>query len=480
MARFFLCNFLFFVLYSPSITLAQDLPLLNLQLLSINTGGTPGVSNSNRPVMSEDGRFIAYHSNSNDLSLDDDNCDRDIFLFDSQTNTTTIISRLPGSPVAGSCSNLGNSSYPSISADGRFIAFLSSNASLVVGDSNARDDVFVFDRINNTIERVSISSSGTQINSNADIEQTITANGRFVVFSAGGNIATPSSPATQIYLRDRQNNTTTLVSKSTLGGPANGNSRNPYIDRSGSHIIYLSDATDIISGDNNGVADFVIYDIGADSSSAANLSSSNQLPTTGANERPFVTGSGRYLVFPHAANNLVANDNNSNSDLFVRDTLNNSNSRESVDSNGNETTGLNSHPRMSEDGRFVVFRGSANNLVSGDSNGQPDVFMRDRLTQTTYRFSVSASGDQANGTSAAPFISANGRYIGFSTIATNILPISNPPGVFQVILGQNPLYSASSPQPQSQSVPTLPYWALLSLALLMACLSRRKFRATDL
>src|SRR5205814_1700648 len=122
------------------------------------------------------------------------------------------------------------------------------------------------------------------------------------------------------------------------------------------------------------------------------------------------------------ATNLVPGDTNGQSDVFVHDRQTRLTERVSVDSAGNQADGESASPALSADGRYVAFSSSATNLVPGDTNGQSDVFVHDRQTRITERVSVDSAGNQADGESASPALSADGRYVAFSSSATNLVP----------------------------------------------------------
>ena len=137
-------------------------------------------------------------------------------------------------------------------------------------------------------------------------------------------------------------------------------------------------------------------------------------------EAPWVTADGRYVGFSSSADNLVPNDTNFTEDVFVRDRVTGTTERISVATNGAQAQYPSERPRITADGRYVVFDSFAPNLVPGDTNGLTDVFLRDRQAHTTVRISVSASGQQANGSSYWASISPDGRYIAYTSDATNL------------------------------------------------------------
>ena len=138
---------------------------------------------------------------------------------------------------------------------------------------------------------------------------------------------------------------------------------------------------------------------------------------------PSISGDGRYVAFSSAASNLVPGDTNNAYDVFVHDRQLGTTERASVDSGGAQGNFASTNPVLSTDGSCVAFLSVANNLVAGDSNGHEDVFVHERLTGATERVSVSSAGVQTNSSSYVPSISADGRFVAFDSLATNLVPL---------------------------------------------------------
>src|SRR4028119_2197113 len=130
---------------------------------------------------------------------------------------------------------------------------------------------------------------------------------------------------------------------------------------------------------------------------------------------PSISTDGRFVAFASDASNIVPGDTNNRSDIFVRDRLTNTTTRVSVDSAGNQGTDNSYVPSISADGRFVAFFSYASNIVPGDTNNRSDIFVRDTLTNTTTRVSLDSAGNQGNRDSSFPSISADGRFVAFAS-----------------------------------------------------------------
>ncbi len=366
------------------------------------------------PSLSADGRFVAFRSGDSGLVPGDTNGQSDIFLVDRTTDVIEQISR----GLNGAQPN-GTSAYPSISADGRYVSFSSFASNLVSGDFQ-NYDVFVFDRQTGQTQRVSVASDGAPGN-DSSLESVISADGRFVAFRsyASNLVAGDTNGVPDVFVHDRQTGTTELVSKNSDGIVGNASASPPAISGDGRYIAFSSAASNLVSGDTDGAYDVFLYD---------RTTQQLQEVTAGANSDsswPSLSADGRFLAFTSTASNLVSGDSNGANDVFVYDLISNSIERASVTSDGTEANGASSQPSISADGRYVSFRSVASNLVVGDTNNAPDVFVFDRQSHTVQRLSITAAGNQANGgvdqSNLSP-ISADGAIVAYVSDATNLVP----------------------------------------------------------
>jgi len=221
------------------------------------------------------------------------------------------------------------------------------------------------------------------------------------------------------------------VSVSSGGVQGNHDSYRPSISADGRYVAFASQATNLVVGDTNGVADIFVRDLRQGTTTRVSVSS-DEVAANGESMFPATSGDGRYVAFMSYATNLVGKDTNSCTDIFVRDLVNGTTTRVSVDHEGMEGKEGSSSPAISHDGRFVAFLSDAANLVSDDDNGLRDAFVHDRSSATTVRVSVGKDATEADGGSTAVAISADGRYVAFSSYATNLVAgdTNNMPDVF--------------------------------------------------
>jgi Tol biopolymer transport system component len=340
---------------------------------SVPWNGGSGNYNSFDPVISADGRYVAFASQASNLVPGDTNGLVDIFLRDLEAGTTTRLSV----SSAGEQSN-GISHGTAISGDGRVVAFHSDASNLVPGDTNGRWDTFVRDLAAGTIERVSVSTAGEDSGHIGALNPSISADGRYVAFLAHGSLD-PSviQHQQEIYIRDRAAGTTTLVRPTAAGGLSNTGIRFANISASGRFVAFQSNSDNIVVPDQNGFThDIFLKDL---VTGATTLVSQATDGTQGNRDSwfPTISADGRYVAFHSWANNLVPGDTNIHPyyDVFVRDTVLGTTTRVNVTPSGGETDGSSSGASISADGRLVLFESTSANLADGDHNGFQDVFL---------------------------------------------------------------------------------------------------------
>ena len=386
--------------------------------VSVRSNGTEAVGGeSYRPSISGSGRLVAFQSDATNLVPGDENDSSDIFVHDRKTQKTKRVSvRSNGNEGDGV------SSDPAISSNGRWVAFGSDATNLVGGDTNNRSDIFVHDRKTQKTRRMSVRSNGAQGDASAQWPS-ISANGRWIAFesSATNLIGGDTNGYGDIFVHDRKTEKTKRVSLRSNGDEADEGSREASISADGRFVAFQSEATDLVGGDNNGYDDTFVHDRKTKKTRRVSLRS-NGNEGNEVSHHPSISASGRFVAFESRATNLVGGDTNGDGDMFVHDRKTRKTKRVSVRSNGDEADfGTDSDPSISASGRYIAFQCYATNLVGGDTNDQPDVFVHDRKTKRTRRVSVRFNGAQANDSSFEPSISADGRVVAFDSSATNLV-----------------------------------------------------------
>ena len=332
---------------------------------------------------------------------------------------------------------------PSFSFNGRYMAF-ESTVALVADDTNGVADVYVFDKVTDTLRRVSVSSAGAQALGGESQQAAISATGRFVAFESRATNLVPSdgNDLLDVFLHDRDVDNdgvfdeagairTVRVSVATGGVEAlRGFSRNPSISGNGRWVAFETAANNLVAGDTNGRIDICVHDRLLGRTVRISVSTGGAQALDGDSLRPAISLDGRYVAFDSAASNLLS-DTNGQRDVFVHDRDIDGNGvmdepgfidtgRVSVSSSEAEATGGDSaRASITQEGRFVAFDSTATNLVANDTNGERDVFLRDRLTGDTRRLSVAPGGGSLPGPSRDAHISANGAKLVFVTSGSN-------------------------------------------------------------
>lgn len=408
-----------------------------IDLASVGIKGETGNSASNGVAVNVDGTVAAFYSDANDLIPGDTNAARDVFVRDLTAGTTQRVSVGSSNQQANRASH-ATGGPPAISADGTIIAFYSDATNLVANDTNGKPDVFVRLRTPGSTERVSVSSSGAQAN-NASVSPSISADGRFVAFQsqASNLVANDTNNAADIFVRDRTAGSTERICGSVEG---NRYSFSPAISANGNFVAFASAATNLVSGDTNRQIDIFVCNRATGAIDRVSVSSSG-VEGNGDSILPTISADGRYVAFKSLADNLVGNDRNGVVDVFLHDRTAGTTERISVNRDGGDGNDFSFPPSISNDGRFVGFGSFATNLAPGDNNRSSDVFVRDRMIGVTMMADVNDRGDQANnGTpDVPPSLSRDGKRIGFVSLGSNLVTNDNNAAT-DVFVAQNPFF----------------------------------------
>lgn len=397
-----------------------------------------------------------------------------VFVRDRTAGTTT---RVPAAfePNDNSFAPALNACLPPLCSahnDARFVAFASPADNLVPLqhiDFNQSADVFVYDRDAASLEILSIASDGLASGGVADEAPSVCADGSRLAFASSGSflVLNEANGFSQVYTRDRNTGTNTLVSVVTVGGgqghAASGTSAGAAISGDGCVVAFHSQATTLVPADTNEFRDVFARDICADppvtervSVSTAGDQANGPSQSSGS---PSVSYDGRYVAFDSDASNLDTGDDNAHRDVFVRDRLQGVTLRVSLAASGESGNGDSQSASISADGRFVAFQSTASNLVDGDTNGKSDIFVVDitgGVVRPAVRVSIGNAGDEADGNSSAPQISADGETIVFHSSADNLVSgdINAATDVFAVANPPTPTMTVT-PTATATSTPTV-------------------------
>ncbi|MGI8685663.1 MAG: TolB family protein, partial [Acidimicrobiales bacterium] len=420
------------------VTLASHTPL---------SPATAPVGTSDSARSSADGAFVVFHSTATNLvaGQSDANWTSDVFLFERATGVVTLVSHTPASSTTTANAF---SFISSISADGAFVVFTSTATNLVAGqgDANSDYDVFLFQRATGAVTLVShIPDSATSTALAVSFDPWISADGAFVVFRSPAPNLVGQGDANNdddVFLFERATGVVTLVSHTPAGATttANADSFGPWISADGAFVVFGSLATNLVAAqsDANGGGDVFLFQRATGAVTlVSHTPASSTTTANGFSSRPSISADGAFVTFDSSATNLVAGQIDANNDgdvfLFERATgavtlVSHIPDSATTTSNSNSTTTSNNNglnPSSSADGGFVLFTSAATNLVAGqsDANGAGDVFLFQRATGAVTLVSHIPAGatTTANSGSGLPSISADGAFVVFSSIATNLV-----------------------------------------------------------
>ncbi|NIX76630.1 hypothetical protein HB375_08380, partial [Microvirga sp. c23x22] len=350
----------------------KDLRTGAIDALSTTVDGEQANGGSFGAAMSADGRYVIFGSTATNLVPGDTNGKHDVFWKDLKTGIVALVST-----TANGAQGDGNSSDPVFSPDGRYVIFESGAANLVPGDTNNNYDIFRKDMLTGEVVRLSTGSGAVQANGSS-YEAQLSADGRFMVFtSSASNLARGDTNGTyDIFYKDLTTGAVTCLSTTPDGTPGNARSGDAALSANGRYVVFVSRASNLVENDGNNAYDIFRKDLVTGEivlvSSAANGVQGNSDSSTAK-----ISADGRYVVFESDASNLVPGDTNTHTDIFRKDLVTGEIVRISAAADGTESKYHSYEAQISPDGRYVLFRNYADNLVPGDTNDSDDVFLVD-------------------------------------------------------------------------------------------------------
>lgn len=364
--------------------------------------------------ISRDGRWVTFSSSATNAGSASGV--RQIYLDDRVTGALTLITKAPdGTP------GNGNSNQPTISADGRYVTFQTTSTNLgAPGTANTFDDVYLYDRLNGSLRRLSTSVTGGDANDWARDPQ-LSADGSTVIFTSPASNLVPSDTGMidVFAVSTTPGAAIERVSARPDGATANGSSVNGDVSDNGRYVTFDTDATDLGVTDTNGQRDVVVLDRQTGKRELASVTSAGG-QSNGYAYYSGISADGCWVVFNDTATNLVAGDDKSGAvKTYVHNRCTGSTEFASLRNDGTQGAVLNLPPEISDDGCIVSML-SASLTPGAPAGGVP--VLRDRCQGATSRVDVSPSGELGNGAATAwPRLSAgSGRYVSFDSLSTNL------------------------------------------------------------
>lgn len=395
--------------------------------VSVSSSGAPipaPSSTEKRVLLDSTGRYV-FFSTYAALQDDDTNSRYDVYLRDRVAGTTTRVSlKADGDQIAD-----GTSKLCGISHDGRFIGFESDGADLP-GNAAGTHQIFVRDRVTGATEMASVSSTEAPSSTGADsgisyVEPCpISLNGRYVAFttSATNLTATENNSWPDVFRRDRTTGVTERISMAGLDVKGNASSRFASMSDDGAKVAFTSDATNLVASDTNAKRDVFVRTPATQTTVRASVSDTETQSLGADANGAAISGNGKVVAFTSAADDLIAGDDGTTQDVFVRDLTAASTEIVSLATNETKADGYSASPAVSTTGRFVVFNSTAKNLYVGDTNAHLDTYRRDRQDGTTLLASRTPGILAGNGDSAEePAVSDDGGTVAFTSQATDLV-----------------------------------------------------------
>ena len=356
------------------------------------------------------------------------------FPFLAAAADLTLVSSLSNGDAASAGAN-GYSSLPIVTPDGRYVLFASTGNNLVLTNNlgpvpnNTPHllNTYLRDRLTGATALVSVNPQGNGGNGDS-FPAGISTNGQFALFesAAGDLVPDDTNNLYDVFVRDMVNNTTTLVSVRTNGSSGNNISRNSSITPDGRYVVFVSEATNLVAGDLNGIADVFVRDLQAGTTVLVSVGAQPTSSPTGVNasESPEITPDGRYVAFDSTATNLVPGVMSSG-EVYVRDlisqttTLVSSNTQSLFQSVYGNTNAVAGHQEISDDGQFITYEIGTTSLAT--FNGQGIVLRYNLWTGNTDLITTNA-----NAPLPAPLETINnldmtpdGRFVSYLANSTN-------------------------------------------------------------
>ncbi len=392
-------------------TLAQTTTRVSVSSLGVQANG-----HCDRPSISSNGQSVVFESSATNLVAGDTNGATDIFLHDRVAGTTVRVSVDSSGTQA-----TGSSSQPAISGNGRFVAFVSSAANLVPADTNGLPDVFVRDTQAGTTVRASASGAGVQANGPSR-SPSLSRDGRFLAFESDATslVAGDTNGVSDIFLRDLVTGVVSRVSVDSFGNQGNSLSYDPRLSVNGDHVAFTSTATNLVTPDSNGAHDVFQHDringttLRISTSTGGGYGSSDSYAGRSSE-------TGQFVAFYSYASNLVLNDTNSVFDVFLRNTTTAQTTRISVSHAGAQADNGSFAPLISENGGVVVWQSYASNILP--PNLSPDWYWVNRTTGAMIRVGTGTGGTASTSTASSMSLNSTGNILAFSSAGTNLVPL---------------------------------------------------------
>lgn len=437
------------VLLPMSALAATDSGVTRRVSVAYNTTNGDANGESSRALVSGNGRYVVYHSEADNL-VPNDTQHRLADVFRTDMGVSPPRSEMVSVNYLGKAPN-NDSSFPAVSNDGRYVAFMSDASDIVQNDSgDDNGDVFRRDMVTGVTARVSITASGRDPGG-LSTRPSISDDGRWVAFNSTAPLVPNDPGGMDVYLRDMSKSPGTAgwMTRVTAGasGAADDDSLRAILSGDGAFVTFVSD-DNLVANDTNGARDVYRWERATGDIVRASVTSTGGNINRGGT-RPWINGDGRYVTF-QTSGTATPGDTNGVDDVFRADFGTSLHAtpprieRVSVTPSGGDAAGASTRIQINYDGRYVVFASNSHQLTTGDRNQTRDVFRRDMVLGSTIRVSVNPSGGDSTCSSAAsagtltafarpgaprlstrPDVSNDGMHVIFVSGSCNLVPNDN-------------------------------------------------------
>lgn len=396
-----------------------------IERVSVDAAGNQANGGSQDSDWSQEGSVLVFESGATNLVPGDTNDATDVFVKNLETGEVRLVS----SAAEGTQGN--DSSFdPAVSPDGSRVAFESDATNLVPGDTNGKTDIFVKTLATGAIERITTASNGSQSNDSSYWEPQWSPGGTRVAFTSEASNLVPgdTNNGVDLFVKTLSTGAMQRVNTNSAGGQGQRGAQDPAWSPDGTAIAFSTYAADLVPGDTNNTGDVFVKHLG---SGAIEIVSKS---TTGSQANGFSGGpawspDGTRLAFTSSASNLDASDTNGAFDIFVKTLTSGAVQRVSTSTSSTQANGRSVGAAWSPDGTRIAFSSDASDLVSGDTNGLDDVFIKDLASGTVWRVSTDVGGNQATDADVNDYVSSwggdwspDGRQMVIHSNAGNLVP----------------------------------------------------------
>lgn len=368
----------------------KDLLTDDLVRVNLSYNGNPANSSSTAGAITYDGRYVAYWSWADNLVLSDTNGKADVFVRDLREKTTERVSVSTSEAQGTGASPTDQDGTIDLSSDGRYVAFSSTSPNFGA-DADTLSDIFVRDRTAGTTELISVNDATQSTNADS-FHPSMSWNGRYVAFESAANnlVASDTNASVDAFVRDRTSGLTTRVSLHDNEGQSPTGGFDPWIDENGVNVVFAS-SSKLTSLDPNSQNDVYVRNRSTNSTTLASVGTDGW--AAGLSQDPIISGDGLYVGYESTSTKAMTGANGWET-IYSRRLSNGTMTRISSPTGGAVVGGASSHPSLSYDGAVAAFDSKSSALVTNDT-GYKDVFFRQWVNLGPYTTTASFAQRQS-------------------------------------------------------------------------------------